>query len=48
MTDIYTYSAFGTNLTWNWRTELGRGITGGNTLGGSTSINGDAGNEGAA
>ncbi|KAI0032449.1 hypothetical protein K488DRAFT_70648 [Vararia minispora EC-137] len=39
--DIYKYGqAFGTSLCWNWRTESGKGILGGKTLGGGSSING--------
>ncbi|PPR03699.1 hypothetical protein CVT24_007420 [Panaeolus cyanescens] len=41
--DIYRYGeAFGSELTWSWPTDQGRGMMGGKTLGGSTSINGAA------
>ncbi|TFK24579.1 glucose oxidase [Coprinopsis marcescibilis] len=41
--DIYRYGeAFGSELMWDWPTDQGRGITGGKTLGGGTSINGAA------
>ncbi|KAJ2933649.1 hypothetical protein H1R20_g3458, partial [Candolleomyces eurysporus] len=41
--DIYRYGeAFGSELMWNWPTDQGRGMIGGKTLGGGTSINGAA------
>ncbi|KAF6752038.1 glucose oxidase [Ephemerocybe angulata] len=41
--DIYNYGqAFGTDLMWSWPTDQGRGIIGGKTLGGSSSVNGAA------
>ncbi|TFK70863.1 glucose oxidase [Pluteus cervinus] len=41
--DIYQYGvAFNTDLVWNWPTDQGRGILGGHTLGGGSSINGAA------
>ncbi|KAH6904571.1 glucose oxidase [Coprinopsis sp. MPI-PUGE-AT-0042] len=41
--DIFRYGeAFGSELMWSWGTDHGRGIIGGKTLGGGTSINGAA------
>ncbi|TDL23830.1 alcohol oxidase [Rickenella mellea] len=47
--NVYNYGqAFGTSLTWQWPTDKGKGILGGKTLGGSTSINGAAWTRGLA
>ncbi|KLO16271.1 glucose oxidase [Schizopora paradoxa] len=46
--DIYEYGqAFSTNLVWNFATDQNRGMLGGKTLGGGTSINGGTWTRGA-